>query len=161
MNDNAEVVAVAGEAARHVDAHALLDVMQDLLDAGLVTDEEQAQAIVAHHLERFALHVGLGVAGPSHAEPAELAGDGLRARRIVGKRVVVEENLLHFGKSGFSPRHLLDDVADASRAVASPADGLRPQAEGAARLAASSCVEGEVGMLEIADKVFSYVEVAS
>ena len=44
---DAELVAVLGEALRHVDQHALLDVVQDLLVAGLVADHEQPAAVVA------------------------------------------------------------------------------------------------------------------
>ena len=47
VDGDAELVAVLGEAARHVDQHALLDVVQDLLVAGFVADQQQAQPVVA------------------------------------------------------------------------------------------------------------------
>ena len=80
VDDDAELVAVLGEAARHVDPHALLDVVQDLLIAGLVADQQQAQAIVLHHLQRLARHIGLGVARPGDAELAQLPRERLDAR---------------------------------------------------------------------------------
>ena len=137
----------------NVDAHALLDVVQDLLVAGLVADQQQAQAVVAQHLEGFARHVGLGVARPGDAELAQLAGDRLGARQVVGEGVVVEEEFLHLREGFLRPGDLLDHVADAARAVAVAADGLRPQAEGAARFAAAPGVDRDVGMLEVADEI--------
>ncbi len=44
VNLDAEFVAVLGEALGHVDQHALLDVVQDLLVAGFVADHEQPAA---------------------------------------------------------------------------------------------------------------------
>ena len=129
--------------ARHVDAHALLDVVQDLLVARFVADQQQAQAVVLQHLQRLARHVGLGVARPGHAELAELAGDRLGARQVVGEGVVVEEELLHLREVLLGQADLLDDVADAAGPVAMAAHGLRPQAEGAARLAAAAGIERE------------------
>ena len=160
VDGDAELVAILGEAPRHVDAHALSDVVQDLLVAALVADQQQPQAVVAHHFERVARHVGLGVARPGDAELAELAGDRLGARPVVGEGVVVEEEFLHLRKRRFGPAHLLDHVADAAGAVAMAADGLRPQAEGAARFAAAPGIERDVGMLEIADEIILDRQVA-
>ena len=98
MDRDAELVAVLGEAARDVDPHALLDVVEDLLVAGFVADQQQPQAVVAQHFERRARHVGLGVARPGDAELAQLAGDRLGARPVVGEGVVVEEELLDLRK---------------------------------------------------------------
>src|SRR5262249_52296070 len=61
---------------------------------------------------------------------------------------------------GFRPADLVDDVADAARAVAMAADGLRPQAERAARFAAAAGIERNVGMLEIADEIILDGQVA-
>ena len=80
VDGDAELVAVLGELLGDLDAHALLDVVQDLLVAGLVADQQQAQAAFLEHLQRLARHVGLGVARPGDAELAELPGDGLGAR---------------------------------------------------------------------------------
>ena len=43
---DAEFVAVLGELLRDLDPHALLDVVQDLLVAALVADQQQPQAVV-------------------------------------------------------------------------------------------------------------------
>jgi len=72
MNDDAEVVAILGEAAREFDAHALLDVEQDLLIAGLVADQQQAQARLLHDLQSLARHVGFGIARPGDPQLAQL-----------------------------------------------------------------------------------------
>ena len=55
------------------DPHAFLDVVQDLLVAALIADQQEPQAIVAQDLERGARHIGLGVARPDDSELAELA----------------------------------------------------------------------------------------
>ena len=73
-------------------------------------------------------------------------GQRLDARQVVGQRVVVEEELLHLRERLPGPLQLVDDVADAAHAVAVTADGLRPQAEGAARFAAAPGVERDVGV---------------
>ncbi|HZC16903.1 MAG TPA: NAD-dependent epimerase/dehydratase family protein, partial [Caulobacteraceae bacterium] len=82
VDGDAELVAILGEATGDVDQHALLDVVQDLLIAGLIADEQQPEPVVAQHLERVPRHIGLGVARPGDAELAEPAGDGLGARQV-------------------------------------------------------------------------------
>src|SRR5579871_4679369 len=79
VDRDAEIVAVAGEPARDVDPHPLLDIVQDLLVAGLVADEQQPQTVVTHDFQGRARHIGFGVARPGDAEPAQFAGDRLRA----------------------------------------------------------------------------------
>ncbi len=160
VDDDAELVAVAREAARDVDEHALLDVVQDLLVAALVADEQQSQAVALHDLERAARHVRLRVARPRDAELAELDGERLDARQVVGQRVVVEEDLLDLGHLALHVLHFLDDVRDRTRAVVVSADRLRPQAERASALAAAARVEAHVRMLQVAAEVASQVEVA-
>ena len=157
---DAELVAVLGELLRDVDQHALLDVVQDLLVAGLVADDEQPAAVVGQHLEGLARHVALGVAGPGDAELADLPGERLDARQVVGQRVVVEEDLLDLRERLHRPFQLVDDVADAARAVVVAADGLRPQAEGAARFAAAPGVERQIGVPQIADEIVLDLEIA-
>ena len=113
----------------------------------LVADEQEAQAVIPHHLQGLVGDIGLGVARPSEAEFADLLGERVDARQIVGQRIVVEEELLHLREGGLRPAQFLDDVADASDAIAMTADRLRPQAEGAARFAAAPGVEGDVRVL--------------
>ena len=160
MDGDAEFVAVLGEAPRHVDAHALPDVVQDLLIAAFIADQQQPQAVVAHCPQRVARDIGFGVARPGDAELAELACDRLRARQIVGEGVIVEEELLHLRERISRPADFVDDIADAAGAIAVAADGLRPEAEGAARFAAAPGVKREIRMLEIADEIILDLQVA-
>src|SRR5207249_10539298 len=74
--------------------------------------------------------------------------------------VVIEKELLDLRERLLRPCDLLHDVANAARAIAMAADGLRPQAEGATRLAAASGVERDVRMLEITNEVVLDPEVA-
>src|SRR5208282_3666714 len=155
-----ERAAILRELARNVDAHALLDVVENLLIARFVADKEQAQSVLAQDLERLVGHVRLGVARPGDAEPAQSAGDLLRAEAVVGEGVVVEEELLHLRKMAFGVGDLVDHVSGAARAIAMAADRLGPQAEGAARLAAPARIKRHVGMQEIADEIILDPEVA-
>ena len=157
---DAELVAVLGELPRHVDQHALLDVVQDLLVAGLVADDEQPAAVVGQHFEGLARHIALGVAGPDDAELADLPGQRFDARQVVGQRVVVEEHLLDLRERLHRPFQLVDDVSDAAGAVVVSAHGLRPQAEGAARFAAAPGVERQIRMPQVADEVVLDLEIA-
>src|SRR5262249_31788656 len=159
-DQDAQVVAIASEATRELDPHALLDIEQDLLIAGLVTDQQQPQTVVLHHLERLARHVGLGVAGPGDPELAELAGQSFDARYVIGQRVIVEEDLPHLWEGLLGPFHLGNDILDRAHTIAMPADRLRPQAEGAARLAATARIERDVRVLEIAAEIILDLEIA-
>src|SRR6202142_2981181 len=136
MDPDAELAAILGEPLGDIDPHALLDVVEDLLVAALIADQQEPQAIIAEHFERGARHIGLGVAGPGDAELAELSRDRLGARQVIGECVVVEEELLDLRKRRLRPFYLVDDMADGTRAVPMAADGLRPKAERAPRLAA-------------------------
>ena len=160
VDGDAEVVAILGELLGHLDAHALLDVVQNLLVAGFVADEEQAQAVLLEYLQGLTRHVRLGVARPGHAELAELAGDFLRARQVVREGIVVEEELLGLRELLQAVLDLLDHVRDRAGAVGVPAHRLRPEAEGAARLAATARIERDVGVLEVPDEVLLHLEVA-
>ncbi len=159
MDGDAELVAVLGELLGHLDAHALLDVVQDLLVAGLVADQQQPQAAVLELLQRLARHIGFRIARPGDAELAQLLGDGLGPRQVVGEGVVVEEEFLGLREGLHRPGDLVDHVLDGAGAVAVAAHGLGPQAEGAARLAAPACVDRDVGMLEVPDEVLLHLQV--
>src|SRR5208283_5879614 len=100
--------------------------------------------------ERRALHIGLGVARPDQAQLAELPGEGLGSRRVVGEGVVVEEELFDLRKGGLGPTDLFEHMADAAGAIAMPAHGLRPEAECAARFAAPPRVERDVWVFQVA-----------
>src|ERR1700733_11670500 len=154
MDPDAELAAILGEPLGDIDSHALLDVVEDLLVAALIADQQKPAAVIMKHLEGGARPIGLGVAGPGYAELAELARDCLCARQVIGECVVVEEEFLDLRERRLRPLHFVDDVADRTRAVAMSTDGLRPKAEGAARLAASPGVKRQVGVLEVAAEIF-------
>ena len=153
-------MAVAREAPRALDAHALLDVAQDLLVARLVADDEQPEPVVLQDAERVAIDVRARVGRPGDAELAEPARDLHGAPGVGGEGVVVEEQLLHLGEAPLQLRALLEDVPDAARAVAVAGRHLRPEAEGAARRAAAAGVERHVRVLAVRAVVLLVVEVA-
>ena len=53
VNDESELVAVFGELARTLDGGALLDVLQNLLIARFVADDEQTASRLLHGLQSF------------------------------------------------------------------------------------------------------------
>src|ERR1700726_4561285 len=67
VDDDAELVAVFAELPRDINPHSLLDVVQNLLVARLITYEQQPQPVVAHSLKQLPRDISLGVAGPGDA----------------------------------------------------------------------------------------------
>src|SRR5205085_1488893 len=153
VNRDAELVAVLCETPRDIDPHALLDVVQDLLIAGFVADQQQPQAVVAQDFEHRARHVRFGVARPGDAQLAELLRDCLGPRPVVGEGVVVKEEFLHLWEVVPSEADLFDDMLDAAHSISMPTDRLRPQTEGAFRAAAAPGIERKIRVLQITDKV--------
>ena len=97
-------MAILGEAPGDVDEHAFLDVVQDLLIAALISDEQKPQPVVLQNLKRFPRNVGLGVARPGDVELAQFARDGFGAGRIIGERVIVEEEFFDLRECGLAQR---------------------------------------------------------
>ncbi len=86
--------------------------MQDLLVAGFIADQQQAQAAVLQLLQRFIRHVGLGVAGPVMPSlPSSLAMASARGRLSV-KVSSSKKNSLVCGKRLHRPFDLVDHMAD-------------------------------------------------
>ena len=153
-------MAILGEALGDVDPHALLDIVQDLLIAALVADEQQPQAVVAQHLQCVARHVRLGIARPGDAEFAQPARDLLARGRSSVNVSSSKKNSLHLREGLLGTADFLDHVLHAARAVLVPADRLRPETKCAARFAAAARIERYVRVLEIADEILVDVEVA-
>ena len=160
VDQNADVVAVLREATRALDRDALLDVLENLLVARLVADDEEAEPAVLHRLQRLAVDVRARVRRPRDTELAEALRDRDGALRVGRERVVVEEELLHVGEVPLEALALLEHVLDAARAVAVAGRHLRPQAERAARRAAAARVERHVRVLAVGAVVLLVVEVA-
>src|SRR5439155_1426382 len=96
VDQDAELVAVPGEATGALDAHPLADVLQDLLVPRLVADDEEAEPAILQDFQGLAVDVGARVGRPGDTHPAEALRDLARARRIGGEGVVVGEELLYF-----------------------------------------------------------------
>ena len=141
MDGNSQFMASTGELPRHIDAHTFTDVVKYLLVAGFVSHQQESQPVVAHDLQGLSGDVGFGIAGPGDPELSEFARDGFGARPIIGKRVVVEEEFPHLRKRLSRPANFLNDIGDAAGPVAMAADGLRPKAKRAPRLAPAAGVE--------------------
>ncbi len=160
VDGDAELVAVLGELPRAVEPHTLFDVQQNLPVAALIADHEKAQAIVAHDLERFVRYVRLGIARPGDAELAKSARNFFGTIGQVGERVVVEEVFFHLWEVLFGERNLVHHVLWAADTIFVAADGLGPEAIGAARLAAPTSIDGVVRVFQVADEIVLDHEVA-
>src|SRR6202011_3384193 len=83
-----EVVAISGEPPGNLDQHALFDVVEDLLVARFVSDQQQPQPVVTHYLQSLASYIGLGIARPRHAETSEPPRDRFGTPRVIGEGIV-------------------------------------------------------------------------
>ena len=159
MNLDPQRMAILGELLRHVDPHALLDIDQNLLIAGLIPHQQQPQPILRHHLQRGIGHIGLGIAGPRHPQLAQLLGNRLGPRQVIGEGVIVEKQLLHLREGLEDVFHLLNHMPHRAGAIAMPAHRLRPETKRAAALAAAPGIEADIRMLQIADKILLPVQI--
>ena len=167
MDLQAQIVRILGEFAGFGDQDALLDIVQDLLVAAFIADEQHPAAVFLHHLEHVLGHIGLGVAAPgfvktglAEAQFSQFDRQFLHVVVRVGQGVVIEEDLFHF-------RHFAQHVGDffgdfLGRAVAEvvAADGLWPQAESATALAAAPGVKTDIGVALVAAEIFGAIEIA-
>ena len=160
MNHHVRLVAGLGEAAHLVHCHAFFDARENVVVAALVTDEEQAEAVVLERFYRVIIQVRTAVAAPMHAERRELLGDFAGAREVRGERVVVEEKFAHLRENFLHVGHLVRDVLRRTDAILVAADGLRPEAERTLRRAATSRIHRDVGMQQIADEIFFNLQIA-
>ena len=136
-----ELVAVLGELAGALDGGALLDVLQDLLIARLVADDEQAAAGFLHGLQRLVIGGDARGAGPGQPERLQLCAqlDGARLLDVEG--VVVEEKFFHVGPEFLGLRHLGGHGVGGTLAPRMSAQSLRPQAERTLRRASARGVQ--------------------
>ena len=72
MNDKSQLVTVFGELARSLDSGAFFDVLQNLLVAGLVTDNQQPAARFLHGFERLVISGDTRRAGPRQIQWLQL-----------------------------------------------------------------------------------------
>ena len=158
--DDAKLAAILGEALGDVDQQALLDVVQDLLIAGFVADQQQTKAIVLHHFQRLARHVGFGIARPGDAELAQLLRQLFHAGRLSVSVSSSKKISFTCGKLSFTYFTSSTTCSIEREAIFVSADGLGPQAEGAARFAAAAGVPGNIRVHQIAAEIFGDVEIA-
>ena len=161
VDRDAEPVAVLREAPRRVDPGALADVVQDLLAAGLVSDEEQPQPVLPHDLAATRRGRSPSRCTTTSRRACRGARRSLRAREVVREGVVVEEVLLDLREEAVRAPDLLGHVFRRARAVAVAADRLGPEAERAPRAAAAPRVQRDVGVEQVADEVVLDDEVAA
>ncbi len=160
MDRQAELLAVRGEAASHVDGGALLDVLQDLLIAGFVADDEQPATGFLHGFQRVVIGGDARRATPGKFQLLQLAAQLNRARLLVIEGVVVEEDLLEAGKVFESPAALVHDIVGRTQAPAMARVGLRPEAERALSRTAARRVERDIRIQQKRDVIAPEIQIA-
>src|SRR4051812_30429517 len=133
MDDQAELVAVLREAPGHVDGGALLDVLENLLVAGFVTDNQQAAARFFHRLQRVVISGDARRAGPRELQRLELLAQLNGALFAVVEGVVVEEDFFKAREILERIPALIHDVVCGAKAPAMSRMRLRPETERAHR----------------------------
>ena len=99
VDQQAQLLAVRGEALRHVDGGALLDVLEDLRVARFVADDQQPAAGLLHGLQGVVIGGDARRAGPGEVERLQLLAELDGALLAVVEGVVVEEDFLHAGET--------------------------------------------------------------
>src|SRR6202789_539038 len=160
VDDQAKLVAVAGEVASALDGGTFLDVLEDLRVAGLVADDEETAASFFHGFESVKVGGDARGAGPGEAEGLQLFAelDGAGLLDIEG--VIVEEELLDVRKELFGLLHFGSYVISRALAPCMAAEGLGPKAEGALGWAAAGGIKRDVGVQKERHAVFGDVEIA-
>jgi hypothetical protein len=113
-----------------------------------------------HGLQRVVIGGDARGAAPGEVQGLELLAQLDRANLLDVERVVVEEEFLDLGEVLLGPLQLGGNIVCRPLAPGVPAQGLRPQAEGALRGAAAGGVERDVGMQQEGDVVLGHVHVA-
>ncbi len=144
VNDQAQLLAVRREAARHVDGRALLDVLQDLLIAGFVADDEQPAAGILHRLQGVVVGGDARRAAPGEVQRLQLGAEFESACLLVIEGVVVEEDFLQAREVLERIAALVDDVVGRTQTPAMAGVRLRPKAERALGRASTARVERKI-----------------
>jgi hypothetical protein len=101
VNDHARLVAGLGEAAHLVQGDAFLDVLENLLVAALVADQEEAQPGILERLDGVVVQVGAAVAAPFRPSGASFLAISRARGRLAVKVSSSKKNSRTCGKSFF------------------------------------------------------------
>ena len=160
VHQQAELLAVGGEALGHLHGGALLDVLEDLRIARFVAHDQQAAAGLLHGLQGVVIGGDARGAGPGELQRLELAAQLDGALLAVVEGIVVEEDLLDVGELLEGVAHFVGHVVGRAQAPAVAGMGLRPQAEGAQGRASARGVERNERVQQERDVVAGDIEIA-
>src|SRR5579863_832002 len=94
MDRQTQLLAIRGKASRHIDGGALLDVLEDLLIARFVADNQQTAPGILHCLQRVVICRDTRSAAPGKVQLLQLGAEFNRTRLLIVEGIVVEEYLL-------------------------------------------------------------------
>ena len=153
MDHHAHTVAGLGEAAHFIGGHTLLDALEDVVIARLVTHEEEPQTAILEEPDGVFIEVGPAVAAPSQTQRGELLGDLAGPRQVGREGIVIKEELPDLREELLHVRHLSGDILGRTHPVLVAANGLRPQTERALSRATPTRVHRNVRVHQVADEV--------
>src|ERR1022692_3076234 len=102
VDKDVRLLAGPGEPAHFLHGHAFFDAGENVVVAGFVTDQEQAQAVVLEGFYGVVINVRPAVATPGQTERADFFRDFARAREVGREGVVVEEEFFDLRKYFFA-----------------------------------------------------------
>src|SRR5580658_4218364 len=161
VNHQAQLVTILSELAGALDSRAFLDVLEDLLVARLVADDQQTATRFLHGLQSFIVGRDSGSARPSKLQRLQLGAqfDGSNLLDVEG--IVVEEKLSHIWPEFFGLGHLTSYVVRGAFAPRVTAQSLRPEAKRALCGATTGGVERNVRVKQEWDVVFRHVQITA
>src|SRR5580704_10002497 len=144
MNHQAQLVTILGELAGALDGRAFFDVLQNLLVAGFVANDQQTTARVLHRLQSFVIRRHSRSAGPGELQRFQLGAKLDSPRFLNVEGVIVEEKFSYIRPIIFGGCHLTSYVVSGAFSPRVTAQSLRPEAKRALRRATASGVQGYV-----------------
>ena len=138
----------------------LLDVLQDLLIARFVADNEQPASGIFHRLQCLVARRHARGAGPRQSQRLQLGAQFHGACRLNVERVVVKKEFFHVRPVFLGLRHFAGHVVGRALAPRMSTQRLRPQAERTLRRAATRRIERHIRVEQEGNCVAAYVQVA-
>src|SRR5437868_8564841 len=160
MNDESQLVAVLGKLPGALNGCTLLDVLQNLLIARLVSHDEQPAARLLHRFQSLEIGGDPRSARPRQSQRLQLGAQFDRARFLDIESIVVKEKFFDVRPQVFRLRHLARYVVARALPPRMSTQSLRPQAEGALRRASSRGVKRYIRTQQERYVVPGHIEVA-
>src|SRR5581483_9030124 len=160
VDDQPELVTVLGELPRPLDRRALLDVLENLLIARFIADDEQTASRLLHRLKRFKVCGDARCTRPGQVERFQFSAQINGARLLDIESVVVEEKFFYLGPIFLGLRHFSSHIIGGTLAPGMSAEGLWPQAKRTLGWTSAGGVQRDIRMQQKRHVVARHIEVS-